>query len=404
MPPSLRAPEDAVAWPEADELFGRNPLWHGADAAYSVRLDDDRTLWLFGDTFVGASRRRGRMVHNTVALQHGRDPSRATAEAVWRGDDTDPRPFVDAGVDGEWLWPMAGANTPAGVVVFLMRVRSARPDLPSVLDAWQAEGSLEFFEVTGWTAALVDITGDDPVAWPVRLLPTPPVTDRVIPGPGAWCDDDHLYAYGWRDGHELRRGRWSRRVRYRGYRTPRRAFLARWAVSDIGGAGLVAPRWWGPEGWTADASAAMPVVESPATEFSVHREADGSFTLVETAPWLAVVDRFRVLSGLRSLKRFPRSARMLTRARLMRASVCLRTAPALHGPWTPPRRLFTPRVARDVAVYAGKAHPQLDGPGLVCTYATIALTARRTLDDASIYRPRFVVVRGEDRVRRRAAG
>ena len=46
--------------------------WLGGDAAYSVRLGDGRSLWLFGDTFVGkpgASDRKGAaMIANSVAL------------------------------------------------------------------------------------------------------------------------------------------------------------------------------------------------------------------------------------------------------------------------------------------------------------------------------------------------
>jgi hypothetical protein len=55
-------------------------------------------------------------------------------------------------------------------------------------------------------------------------------------------------------------------------------------------------------------------------------------------------------------------------------------------------RCFTPKVARDVHVYAGKGHPQLAGADLVCTYAQIALKCDRTLDDDSLYYPRFVRV------------
>jgi hypothetical protein len=55
--------------------------------------------------------------------------------------------------------------------------------------------------------------------------------------------------------------------------------------------------------------------------------------------------------------------------------------------------VFTPPVARDVIAYAGKGHPQLAGADLVCTYAQIATTADRTLDDESLYYPRFVRVR-----------
>jgi hypothetical protein len=377
------------AWPEADRLFRRNAGWHGADAAYSVPLSGDRTLWLFGDTFVGPSRREARMVHNTVGVQEGSDPSNAPLVPHFGGTPDDPQP-VFGSEPGTWLWPMAGARTAAGVVVFFMRVRSARPDLPTVLDAWRAEGSMTFFEVFDWTAALVE-NPDEPVeAWTVRMLETPPIHDRVMPGAGVVADGGYLYAYGWRDGHALQPSRFRRRARYRGYRHPRLAYLLRWPVERVPD-GLLDPEWWTGDGWGTDADRAAPVIDSPATEFTVHRDGDG-FVLTEAAAWLRGVDGVPALRGLRVLKRLPKSSRLLTVLRLLTVSVSIRRAPAPQGPWSDPVRCFTPKVARDVHVYAGKGHPQLAGADLVCTYAQIALKCDRTLDDDSLYYPRFVRV------------
>ena len=37
-------------------LFGRGrPRWLGGDGAYSIDLGGDRTLWLFGDSFIATS-------------------------------------------------------------------------------------------------------------------------------------------------------------------------------------------------------------------------------------------------------------------------------------------------------------------------------------------------------------
>ena len=378
-------------WPEADRLFRRDPTWRGADAAYSVPLSGGRTLWLFGDTFLGADRRAARIVHNTIGIQERPDPSTARLVTHTGGTAEDPEPFFVA-EPGTWLWPMAGARTDVGIVVFFMRVRSARPDLPTMLDAWRAEGSLNFFEVFDWTAALIE-NPDDPVdGWRVTMLETPPAVDRVMPGAGAVADGEHLYAYGWRDGHELRPGRIRRKPRYRGYWRPRRAYLLRWPVSQVP-SGLNDPQWWSGSGWATDPAAAAPVIDSPSTEFTVHRDARGSgLVLTEAAGWLRGVDGVRALRVLRVLKRLPSTMRLLTRLRLLTVSLSVRSAPAPEGPWSDPVRVFTPRVAGDVLVYAGKAHPQLGNGDLVCTYAQIALEADRTLDDESLYYPRFVRV------------
>ena len=376
-------------WPEADALFHQDPGWRGADAAYSVALSGDRTLWLFGDTFLGPDRRTAALVHNTIGVQDGPDPTVARLVTHHGGTAEAPTPFFPT-QPGSWLWPMDCARTDAGVVVFFMQVRSARPDLPTVVDAWRAEGSLTFFEVFDWTARLIR-NPDDPVAeWEVVELATPAAVDRVVPGPGAVAHEGHLYAFGWRDGHELRPGRLRRTPRYRGFRTPRRAFVARWPVALLE-QGLLDPQWWDGSQWQADQGRALAVIDDPATEFTVHRDGDG-FVLVDTLGWLAGVDRVGWLAPLRVLKRLPRVGRLLTALGLLRVSLTVRRAPAPQGPWTRPVRVFAPQVARDVLVYAGKAHPQLSGPGLVCTYAQIALKADRTLDDDGLYYPRFVTV------------
>jgi hypothetical protein len=247
-----------------------------------------------------------------------------------------------------------------------------------------------FFDVFDWTAALVE-NPDDPVdSWSVRMLPTPPVHDRVMPGAGVVVDGDHLYAYGWRDGHTLRPGLLRKRPRYRGFRRPRLAYLLRWPVSQIP-SGLLDPQWWCGDGWSADAARAAPVIDSPATEFTVHRDGE-AFLLTEAAAWLWGVDGVPALRSLRALKRFPKSSRALTVLGLLKVSLSVRRADALQGPWSDAVRVLTPKVARDVHVYAGKGHPQLSGDGLVCTYAQIALTCDRTLDDDALYYPRFVRV------------
>src|SRR4051794_33801283 len=72
----------------ADALFHQDPRWLGGDGAYSIDLGDDRTLWLFGDSFIATSpaltRRESTLVRNSVAVMTGRDPHTATMEFAWR--------------------------------------------------------------------------------------------------------------------------------------------------------------------------------------------------------------------------------------------------------------------------------------------------------------------------------
>ena len=81
-PQSAPLSATGASWPEADRLFHQDPLWLGADAAYSIDLGAGRSLWLFGDTFVATSaaaqRTASGMPRNTIGVQEGRDPTTAT--------------------------------------------------------------------------------------------------------------------------------------------------------------------------------------------------------------------------------------------------------------------------------------------------------------------------------------
>src|SRR5437764_12208257 len=92
------------AWPEADALFTGDARFLGADSAYSVPLGNERVLWLFGDTFVALddarSRRHAKFVRNSIAIETGLDPSKATIRFVHGGTDEAPSSFfAEPGAD-----------------------------------------------------------------------------------------------------------------------------------------------------------------------------------------------------------------------------------------------------------------------------------------------------------------
>lgn len=330
------------AWPEADALFQGDPGWVGTDDAYTVALGGERTLWLFGDTFLGersAGRAAAAFVSNTVAVQTGLDPSHAVLDR-WPTDAGAGAVFT-ASEPGEWLWPLHGARIGPGLLLFFMRVRSTRPELATHAEAWAQEGSLGFFEVVGAAARWVADADAHPSSWRPEPVELPP-TDSVL-GTAVVVDGDHLYAYGYRAGDAL---------------------LARWPLALAGRCELTAPEWWaGAAGWSADAQAAAPVLSPVVTEFTVHRHRDGRFLHTQVGDPLAPV-------------------------------VELRSAPRPEGPWSAPVPAYTPPESgrEGVIAYAGKAHPELLGGDLVITYATIALTRDATLADDSVYWPRFARV------------
>ena len=332
---------DGTSWPAADQLFQGDRSWLGADDAYTVPLGGDRTLWLFGDTFLGeraAGRAAAGFVSNTVAVQIGLDPSTATLHR-WPTQPSEG-PVFAATQRGEWLWPLHGVRLDRSLLLFFMRVRSTRPDLATHGEAWAEEGSLGFFEVVGSTARLVEGADAHPREWSPREVEVP--QGGGVLGTGVLVDGEHVYAYSYRDGDALL-GRWPR---------------AKAAVGELGD-----PEWWSGATWDSDVGAAACVLPGVVTEFTVHRDGERFLHTQVGNPLTPTID--------------------------------VRSAPRPEGPWSAPTPVFTPpESGRDgVIAYAGKAHPELVGDGLVVTYATIALTRDATLADETVYWPRFAQVR-----------
>ena len=98
----------AEVWREADALFHRDPQWLGGDDAYSLDLGDERVAWFFGDSFVAPTspgeRRATTMVHNSIGIQTGYDPTTADFKTYWRNTDGKPTSFFPD--DGKhYFWP-----------------------------------------------------------------------------------------------------------------------------------------------------------------------------------------------------------------------------------------------------------------------------------------------------------
>ena len=216
-------------WPEADRLFRSDPNWLGSDDAYSIPLDGERTLWLFGDTFSGSLRSEANFIRNSIGVQTGEDPSSATIR--FYGSLLETEQF--------WLWPLHGALIDGSLLLFFMKVRPARWPSRGPIQDWRDLGNLGFFDVYDWEAIRIDNPHEDPKAWQRVNVTERPDTAGIIPGAAVSVSDD-LYVYGWKD---------------------RQGYVARW--SDT-------PEWFSDGSWTIDASKATVVLPEVATEFTVH--------------------------------------------------------------------------------------------------------------------------------------
>jgi hypothetical protein len=337
-------------WPAAERLFRSDPDWRGGDAAYSVPLDRERTLWLFGDSFVAraagacASRRDCAFVRNSIGLQTGADPTAARMQFAWRCGPGGPGDWLPP--DGAvWMWPLHGVRLGDAVVVFCTRVT-----------ATGAPGPFGFRAV-GWSAFVLRGIEAPLEQW--RLEPAqlpPPAPFAVVVGTAVVADAEHVYAFALREpgDHAVLLLRWPR---------------ARAAAGD-----LRLPEWRDGATWRRPAElrqAPAPVLAQGAPEFTVVRQAGGGFAMVQSVGF-------------------------------GRSDVAVRTAALLAGPWSAPAVVFHPPQSDldGVMTYAAKALMLADGTALA-TYASNAADLGRLVADETLYYPHCLRLRWPDERLRR---
>ena len=144
-------------------LFDREEGWTGADGVYSVAFPEDKTLWLFGDTWVGKIR-DGRhveatLINNSLAMQQGKDPATATVQFYYRqAVDGHPEPFIRPSDGKSWFWMYDGVLAPDGLYLFLIELERAEP---------------AGFRLTGTWLAQVGNPSDSPLDWRISLKRIP---------------------------------------------------------------------------------------------------------------------------------------------------------------------------------------------------------------------------------------
>ncbi len=146
--------------------------WYGADGAYSILLDDRRTLWLFGDTFVsdeaGRKDRIGMdvVLGNTVAVSTCRPGQGFSIRYFIKKRDGK---FVSFFGENEFLWPQDPfiVNTVLYIPLLVVQVL---PDAPAPFN----------FKISGLKIArIADFTPADPRDWQVHYLDW---TRAIAPG------------------------------------------------------------------------------------------------------------------------------------------------------------------------------------------------------------------------------
>lgn len=152
--------------------------WTGGDATYSIPLPNNRTLWLFGDSFLGQvnsdrSRPSFRLINNCLVEQNGKKFT-----TYQGGTSATPKAFAVPEDAGSWYWPGHGTVEEDTLLLFMHAFGTG------------GGGMWDFFR-TG-----VDLLKMNPYTLEIysneRLLDGPSISygAHVLP------DDDYTYIYG----------------------------------------------------------------------------------------------------------------------------------------------------------------------------------------------------------------
>jgi len=158
----LRPDKYPVQLPQAQCLpsFPDQDGWYGADGAYSIRLDEKRTLWLFGDTFVSEEQKRKDRVGmdvllgTTVAISTCTENTGFNIKYYLKKKNGK---FVSSFGDNEFLWPQ-DPFIAQGVLYIPLLIIVGLPENPPPFN----------FKIGGHKIARIkDFQNDNPNLWPV---------------------------------------------------------------------------------------------------------------------------------------------------------------------------------------------------------------------------------------------
>ena len=343
-----------------DMLGLRTNGWLGSDDGQSIVLSKEKTLWLFGDTFIGPLSNGVRvagapMINSTIAIQDRRKPPPDCLTFYWKEKSGKPASFFPHQEDtpGDNYWVTTGVMLKGELFLF----------------AWCISGTAE--GLFGWKeagSALIRIPNplDPPAHWVQKAC-----TLKLAPGntfhSALLVRPPYLYLYG--------------------IVQPRQSAVARIRIADLLHGKLTeAYEYWvnGPRGphWDREATNCVPQFLPVNSECSVH---------YEPAWKLYTCFTYDVITP----------------------EIFLTTARDVTGPWSKTEPIYRipecNRFSFPLMAYAVRQHPELSTrPGeVILTYATNVANSEKELftpEGKDVYVHRFVRARFELNPHRKAAG
>jgi Domain of unknown function (DUF4185) len=327
--------------PEWNRMFQRTNGWIGADVAYSVPLGPDKTLWLFGDTFVGqvqdGKRKSAKMIHSSIAIQRfGEEP-----QFYYPADKNDgPQSLIKSLGPRTYFWLDDGAQTELGLYIFLQEVQ------------WLNDSAWGFQCVGTWLAS-VQNPAASPALWKISTmkLPFTQLADgqSVILGCEILKAGNYIYIYGYSN--------------HTNATAVKNQILARALENSVSN-----PETWefySNGAWTRDFEKSTPIFSGAGAEGSVS--------------WQPFLKQFVFIYSPG-----------------IRGAIVMRAAKDPEGPWSAPVKLYQcpdMKFAPHVFCYAAKGHPELSATNeLLISYASNSESLSEVMNDTRIYSPHFIRV------------
>lgn len=330
-------------------LAPRSSGWIGSDVAHSTPLDDNRTLWLFGDTLLGTVQNGARtitgFINNSVGIQDRATTPPAGMTFYWGPSNTSFFPH-QPGTPGSFYWPSAAFQYGGELFIFCFSV------------SWGGGGL--GFTVEGTTMIRIPNPEDPPAEWVQQAFDFGIGDSGLGFHSALYIEEPYIYFFGYEDQAVGGRA----------------MVLARMTSADLLAGGLAESlEFWtdpgsGP-GWSFAPDSLVPLFHPGVTETDVH--------------FIPSAHRY-----------------FLTTYNPFTPTIYLSTAPSLTGPWTEPACVYNvpehQQVSFSIISYAARLHPDLsaDPFELVISYATNSLgglSPLTTLEGLAIYSPRFIRVR-----------
>lgn len=310
----------------------------GGDAAYSIKLKDGLSLWVFGDSFRGTikngKRVNNKMEHNCVAVD---DQNKATGKLKYYFGKRDF--FICREENGtNYYWPGDGLVLDGSLYLFLHTVANDR-SLPPPFQFKMRDN--HFLQVQNPL--------DPPDKWRARIIPMHKSAAMTLWAAACYREGDYVYLYNADTSMALGF-----------FRNP--TTICRIKTADLKAANFDKVEWWDGQ-WRSEKLAPEVLFEDGASEMSVSK-----------------------IEGLPGLFCFYIPAD--------KSALMVRHAMQPQGPWSKRQLVYTFPKDAELLYYSAKAHPQYSkGKGKIkITYNDNALHLKRLVEDAKVYFPKALEV------------